>query len=798
MSSLARDLAFAWRVIVRAPAVSAAAVLTLALGIAANAAIFSVAWPVLFRPLPFPQEERLAHILLSIERDGRHGTNPISPGDYFELKGARSFERLAGFSVRMAERNLTGGTVPEQVQVGSVTEDFFAVLAVPPLLGRALDARDFAPGLRSLVLNERTWRRHFGADPAVVGSVVRMDGASWAVVGVLPSEAAIGTVDADAWTAHPLDPATARQQRSYFLAMIGRLRPGVSIRAANEELALLMRDAARRYPEMNMVGGVPVLARAEPFRERLTGPVHAVFMLLIGGAGLVLLLAAINLAGLQAARNLARRQELAVRRALGATRGQLIRHLTTETLLLSAIGGVLGLYMAALTRTGLARLAPAVAWYEITPGLTAPVVLFTIGLTAAAGLAIGVAPAVVASAARYVGSLQPRGATDSRSASRLRTVLVGVQVAMTVVLLTAASLTAASLARVLRIDPGFEAEGGIIADVRPSGSRGRQVAFFQQLVERAGALPGVERACAISEVPLDNDGHSWTFVAEGRTDAQRRGALALGVTEGCFEVLRVGLVRGRTFARTEDEPVAIVSESMARALWPDGTDPVGRRMHIGLVEGPLLTVMGVARDIRAVALESANTRQVWTPASRGWPLPQRLIVRTSTPPASLAGPLRAVLAELNPDLALANVRTFGDILGEATASRRFVLVLLGAFAAIALALCAVGVYGMMAYQVGGRRREIGIRIALGANRAHVVRTITGQPILAVGVGIGAGAAGATALSSAIASQLYEISATDPRVHLAVALFVAALAAFASWAPMRRVFRIDPVAALRAE
>jgi putative ABC transport system permease protein len=786
-------------VIRRAPAVSAAVVLTLALGIAANVAVFSVAWPVLGARLPFPDEGRLAYVLLSIDRNGRHASNPISPGDYFDLLNAQSFESLAGFNLFAAERNLAAGGDPQRVQVGSVTEEFFDVLGIPTLVGRGLDARDFAPGIRSLVLSERAWRRYFGANPNVVGTSVRMDAASWTVVGVVPAAAGIGTIDVDAWTTQPLDRASARATRSYFLAMVGRLHDGVSLAQANDELARLMRGAAERYPASNrMPSGAPLLARAESFRERLTGPVRPVFVLLIGGAALVLVLAAINLAGLQAARNLARRRELAVREALGATRLRLIRQMTIESLVLSVFGGAVGLGAAAATLAGLSQVAPAVAWYEVSPRLTPAVMFYTVALTAITGLAIGLAPAAVASAARQDGLLQVRGGTDSRRAARLRPVLIGLQVAMTVVLLIAAALTGFSLARVLGVDPGFELEQGIIADVRPQGSTSQQIAFFDRLVERAEALPGVERACAINNVPLDNDGGGMTFVAEGQTDAQRRGALPMGITEGCFDVLRIPLLGGRSFQRRETESVAIVSESMARALWPDGTDPVGSRIHMGLLAGPLFRVVGVASDIRAASLDSAETRQVWMSASRGWPMPQRIIVRTRTAPEALARPLRSLLQEMDPDLALANVRTMRDIVGEATASRRFVLVLLGAFAAIALALCAVGIYGVITYQIGQRTREIGIRVALGASRWHVVRSVARDALVGVAAGIGAGAAGALALSSVIASQLYEVSATDPRVFLAVAMFVVVLALVACLQPVRRILGLNPVAALRAE
>lgn len=799
MSGFSRDLAFALRLIRRTPLLSAAAVFTFALGIGANTAVFSVAWPVLAEPLAFPQEGRLAFVLLSVPRPSGPGANPISPGDYFDLMEARSFERLGAFNMFATERNLAGYEVAQQVRVGTVTEDFFGVLGVQPLAGRGIDQRDLAAGTQPLVLNERAWRKYFGGDPDIVGKTAHLDGQSWDIVGVMPAAATVGTIDVDAWSIQPIDRATARQRRSYFLAMVGRLRPGVTLVEANAELAVIMSSVAERYPESNKTAaGLPILARAQSFRERLTGPVRPVFLLLLGGAALVLVVAGINLAGLQLSLNLARRSELSVRRALGAPRGQLVRQLTTESLVLSLLGGAAGLAAASLTLRSLAAFAPTVAWYRVSPTLTTPMVLYTVGLTIIAGLAVGLVPAIAASRTRHVGSLQARGGTASRATARLRTTVVGAQVAMTVVLLVAATLTAASLARVLDVDPGFEIDSGLIADVSPSGSQGESIAFFDELIERVEAVPGVERACAINHVPLDNAGGGMTFVAEGKTDANMEGALPMGVSEGCFETLRIPLVRGRAFERRETESVAIVNESMAMALWPDGEDPVGRRIHMGLVAGPLFTVVGVVRDIRASALESAFTRQVWLSASRGWPQPQRLIVRSAGPPSALARPIRDVIGQLDSTLALANIRTMSDIVFGATASRRFVLVLLGGFAAIALALSAVGIYGMLVHQVGQRTREIGIRVALGAQLPDVVRTVVGHVLVGVVAGVVVGIAGALLLSSVIATQLFQMSATDPRVYVAVVSFVALVAAIACWAPTRRAVRVNPVAALRAE
>jgi putative ABC transport system permease protein len=797
MSGLLRDLGFALRLVRRTPLISAAAVLTFALGVGANAAVFSVAWPILGEALPFPDEARLTHILLSIERDSGRGTNPVSPGDYLDLRRATSFEGVAAYNLFTMPRNLAIAEEVEQIQVGSVTEAFFDVLGVTPVQGRGLQAADFEPGVASIVLRESTWKRHFGANPDVVGRPVRLDGTAWTVVGVMPDRATLGTRDVDAWQAQRVDPVTARQQQSYYLALVGRLHEGVSLDAANEELRALMLGVAEQDPAMNRLpDGTPVLARAESFRERLTGPVRPAFLLLIGGAALVLLVAGVNLAGLQVARNLARRRELTVRRALGAGRGRLIRQLTTESLLLAAAGGAAGIGAAALTLAGIRRMAPTVVWYELSPTLTADVVIFTVALTLLAGLVVGLVPAVSAAADRPVSEAATRGGTGSRAAARFRGAVVGAQIALTVVLLVAAALTGASLARVLLVDPGFDASSQLIADVQFVGPSSEAIVFYDDLVTRVEALPGVERACAISAVPLGDDSGGMTFVAEGQTDAERQGAIRLGVTDGCFDTLRMRVLAGRGFQRQETTSVAIVSESMGRSLWPDGSSPVGKRIHIGLAAGPLFEVVGVASDIRAAALESAAARQVWFSASRAWPMPQRLIVRTAVPPTDLARPIRSLLAELAPDLALANVRTMQSVLDASTASRRFVLSLLGGFALIALALCAVGVYGMLAHQVGQRRLEIGIRMALGARPPNVTVLIARQVLTGVGAGVLAGLGAAWALSSFLASQLFQMSATDPRVYGGVAVFVMIVATLAAWPPIRRATRVPPLTALR--
>ena len=795
MRNLIQDLFFGARIARRTLLISTAAVATFALGIGANAAVFSVAWPILGESLPFPEEERLAHVLLSIERESGRGSNPISPGDYLDLLRARSFESLAAYNLFTTPRNLVFGEDAQQIRVGSVTERFFDTLGVTPVHGRGLQPADFEAGANALVLAESTWRRHFGMNPDAIGRTIRLDGQHWTVVGVMPDHAMLGTVEVDAWQAQLVDPATARQQRSYFLAMIGRLADGVSLEAANRELRNLMLGVAERYPESNRLPeGMPVLAHAESFRDRLTGPVRPAFLLLIAAAALVLLVAATNLAGLQLARNVARRQEIAVRRALGASRGRVVRQMLTESLLLAGVGGLVGIGAAALTLGAIRQMAPRIVWHDIAPTLSADVVAFTVGLALLSALLVGLPPAIAASAGDHL-SDSSRGGSAGKATTRSRNLVLAAQVAVSVVLLIGAALVGGSLARVLRIDPGFAVSNALVADVRFVGESREGIAFYDDLVTRVEALPGVERACAMSLVPLDGEAGGMTFVAEGETFAERQGALRIGVTDGCFETLRMQVLAGRGFHRQETTSVAIVSESMGRALWPDES-PVGKRVHIGLETGPLFEVVGVVSDIRASSLESDATRQMWFSSSRAWPMPERLVVRSAVPPETLGASVRAVVSDIDPDLALANIHTLQDVIDDATAPRRFVLVLLGSFAVIAVALCAVGIYGVLAYQVGQRTREMGVRLALGARVANVVAAVGRQVLTAAGAGIAAGVAAAWWLSSLLTSQLYEVSATDARVYGAVALFVVAVVTIAAAPPIRRALRIEPGRALR--
>lgn len=796
MDAVLRDFSQALRGLIRAPAASAAGILTYALGIGANVAIFSVAWPALFAPLPFPEEDRLAAIWLTYPgRDNIEQINPVSVGDYNDLRTARSFSDMAAYNHFIGEVNVTAGTGPQQLQLGHVTPSFFTVMGVRPGAGRVILPSDAGAPHPLIVLNERAWRTKFGGDPTIVGRTVGVDGVPMTVAGVMPATATLGTIDVDAWTMMDVPPGRERL-RSYRLRVVARLAPGVSREAANEELSAIMGRAAVEFPDANR----HLSARAFDFREQLTGPVRTSLLVLLGGAALVLLVAGINLAGLQIARNLHRAHELGIRHALGASRFRLLSQLAAENLTLAMAGGLVAVVFATFTLRAVEQWAPSNEWHTGQMASLAAVLTFTLVLSVATGLAVALLPSWRASAAPRPESAYARGSTGSRKAARGRIAIISAQVALSVVLLVVATLVGASLARVLRIHPGFTFDQGLIADLSLPPSRydsaDSRARFFDMLLERVDALPGVTGACAINQVPLDGFSGSMTWVAEGSTEMIS--SMPKSASPGCYEVLGVPLLRGRLPAAREAERVVVISQSMVRRLWPDGSDPIGKRIHMGLQSGPLYTVVGVVGDIRNNRLEQPAGYQVWTPHSSGFPALQRLAVRAEVPPGTLAPALREILRDLDAELALANIRTMDDIVRTATASRRFTLLLLGGFAVIALVLCAVGIYGVLAHLVGQRAREIGVRRALGAGTSHITRVIAGSTGLAIVIGTAAGLLGAWALSAIVGSLLFQMSATDPRAYAAVALFVACVAALAAWPPARQAARLDPLQALRQD
>jgi putative ABC transport system permease protein len=793
MKAFFRDSLLAVRRMWTHPVVTLAAVLTFALGIGANVAMFSVAWPVLFAPLPFADEDRLTIISLTYQRGSATFKNPVSRGDYLDLRTASSFE-MAAYYRRTSQLNLTGFGAAQQITVGAVTPEFFPLLGIRPVAGSLQTSTGAGPE-NLIVLNERTWRRRFGGDTGVIGRTLRLDGTPYRVIGVAPAASGLGTVEADGWQIRAID-ASDRRRGAYFLGIVARLKSGVTLEAANAELAAIMGRAAVEFPQFNS----NLSAQAERYREQVTGPIRPTLTLLLVSASMVLLIATINLTGLQRARDLERDRERSIRRALGASSWHLARQAIAEAMALAVIGGIFGVLIALGIVSVLVAVAPSFGWHEQLPTSRFAVALYTVALTGLSGAAIALWPAWKTSRHTATHSLHTRSITASRAQMRMRSGVVATQVALTAVLLVVAALVAASQRNVLALDTGFDPTGVRVADLSlPPGSYDSTVAatkFYDALTARLKALPGVVEACVANEVPLDRGIGSMTYVPEG-TDKMVT-ALPNTITPACLDVLRLKLLAGRRMTNDEPVPSVMVSASMARALFPDGRNPIGQRVHFGVPTAYLLTIVGVVDDIRDGSLETSHGRHVWAPQSLGNFPPARLLVQYRSDRVFDDHALRAAVTDLTPDVALARPRSLTDVVLRATSNRRFVLFLLSGFAGVAVLLCGVGLYGLLAHAVGQRTREIGIRMALGARSGQVLRLLLWQISIAVGLGIAAGLFGARALSGFVGALLYGITPTDTVIYVGVAALVTVITALSIWPPSRRALRIDPRTAMGSE
>jgi putative ABC transport system permease protein len=806
-SDLWNDLRFAVRVLRRQPGFTVVVLLTLMLGIGANTAIFTVVDAALLRPLPYREPERLVH-LWETQRGDVSDRSEASYPDFLDWRSqSRAFTAIEGYD----PTNLTvagDGTEPLMLQGARVTPGFFPMLGVTPALGRVFVPEDLVGGGAPVVLTYQFWQRRLGGERAIGRSLI-LDRRPFTVIGVLPRDFHFAPVgDPELWL--PIDPGAGRasERFNHWLNVVARLKPGVAVASARADLSAVMRHLGAAYPETNAGRDVAVV----PLREAIVGAVRPTLLVLFGAVGCVLLVACVNVAGLMLARSAARGREIAVRSALGADRSRIIRQLLVESALLAVVGGMLGAVAAQLG----VRLIVAALPAEITSGMPylqtlsvdGATLAYAAGLAVAAGLLSGLAPALYVSRPSTAELLRRGRGGGGGARPRLRGALVAAEVALTMVLLVAAGLMTRSLGQLLRIDAGFDAEQVLTARVALAGaaydSAERQQQFFETLIARVRAHPEVRAAGAVRNLPLAGGGTN-TFRVEGLPapdPAHRPEAMMRGVAGDYFRAMAIRLVAGRAFTnhdRADTPPVLVVSAGLARRLFGDATRAIGQRVRFYAFPESAWTIVGVVGDVKTGRLDADAPPTIYYTHLQGAENRMSIVARTAGDPATLAGVVRREVRALDPTVPVYNVHTMEQQVARSPAvfARRLPLRLVGAFAVAALALAVVGIYGLVAYTVAQRTQELGIRIALGAQRRNILALVVREGALLAAVGVSIGLVVALWATRMLGSLLYGVGAADPLTYATVAALLGGIALAASYVPARRAARVDPMVALRA-
>ena len=802
MGDLVQDLRYGLRLLLRNPGFALAAIVSLALGIGANTAIFSVVNTVLLRPLPYPDVDR---VMMVWDSNPSRGWDQfaVSPGNYVDWEARQTaFEALVALRTRSLV--LTGHDEPERLSGLLATAQFFDLTGTPPVLGRAFTAHDFEAGAEHVVvLTDALWKRRFGGRQDILGSPLTLGDEAYTVIGVLPPQSSLPT-GAELLAPLVLTADERQHHGAHYLLAMGRLKSGMTTAAATSA----MRDLARQIEAEHKDSNTGWTVRLVPIYEAVVGGIRPALLVLALAVGVVLLIACANVANLLLARAATRRGEIAVRAALGAGRGRLIRQLLTESLLLSLCGGAFGLLLGTWAVDLIKTLQPGTLPRAQSLAVDGRVLLFTLGVSIVTGLLFGAAPGVLLSRASLQGTLQQVGrGVRGRLSQRMRGLLVAAQVAMSLVLLVAAGLQIRSLARLLTVDPGFDPANVLTFKIALPDRRypddARQAAFYERALADLKTLPGVVSAAAVTSVPISDDDLIFSFTVEGRPPAppeEERSANWYAVSPDYFGTLRIPLVRGRLFTDADAAAtprVALINETMARRIFP-GQDPLGQRLRMGVDGQVVREIVGVVGDVRHYGLDQPVTMQMYEPcAQRPWSA-MTLLLRVAARPDTLAPAARRAVLAIDPGQPVSEVRTLQAIVDLSTAQRRFTLVLLALFALVALLLASVGLYGVVAYSVTQRTHEIGVRMALGAQRGEILALVLWQGMGMTLWGVLAGLVGATALARVMSGLLFGVSARDPLTFAATVVILTCVALGATYVPARRATRVEPTSALRYE
>jgi putative ABC transport system permease protein len=809
LADLLQDVRYGLRTLAKNPGFTTIAILALALGIGANSAIFSVVDAVLLRPLPFKNPTQLVMLWENAAHLGFPRDTP-SPANFLDWqKQATGFTGMAAMSERSF--NLTGLGEPERLEGRRVSANLFDLLGVSARLGRTFVPEDDKPATHVVLLSHSLWQRRFGSDPGAIGRALTLNGESYTVVGVMPPFVQLPGFENrndQLWVPIAFPAKEATERGNHFLEVIARLKPGVTLKQAQAEMDTIATRLEKQYPTYNTRRGAVVV----PLHEQVVGEIRTALLILLGAVAFVLLIACANVANLLLARAAVRQKEIALRLALGASRSRLTRQFLTESVLLALFGGALGLLLALAGIQVLKTLIPVTIAQVETITIDGRVLVFTLVVALMTGIAFGLVPAIQGSHFNLNDTLKEggRGSGGGSKGNRIRGLLVIGEVAVSFVLLIGAGLLINSFLHLRNLDPGFRSDHLLTMKVNLSAvkypDRERRAAFFDEVMRRVRELPGVQSAAVAGNLPLTYNGDSMNISVEGVPDPppdQQPDVIFRAIGPGYFATMAIPIVRGRDFADQDNgdsKDVVIISEKTAQQFWP-GQDPIGKRLKPGssTSNSPWREVIGIVKDVRQNDFVASPKRQMYFTYRQLKNIPANaLVVRTSIEPMSLAAPVRNAIWSVDKDQTVADIDTMDHIVAEAVARQRFSMLLLGLFAALALLLASIGIYGVMSYSVAQRTREIGIRIALGARRADVLRMTVKQALKLVGVGMMIGLAAAFLLTRVLASLLFGVSATDPITFIGISVVLLAVAILASYVPALRATRVDPIVALRAQ
>ena len=806
MHSLLRDLRFAVRSLLKRPALTIIAIVTLAIGIGANSAIFSTINALLLKPLPFPDPERVVALWDKVPSRGVE-RNEVTVANYLDWRAQnKSFEQLGIY--RWWSTNLTGADSPERVQGFQVTPNFLDVVGVKPMMGRGFSAEEDQPGKDAVaLLTYSLWQRRFGADPNIVNKTIATNGVARTVIGVMPPEFNYPK-GGEIYAPLAITPELARSRGNHSYLAIGRLKPGISLQSAQADLDVIASQLEKQYPEENTGRGVVIY----PILEDTVRMYSTALWVMMAAVGFVLLIGCANVANLMLARATGRQREIALRAALGASRFRIIRQLLTESVLLGVLGGALGILVAYwgvdAIRTAspgeAARFAPG--WNHL--GINLPVLAFTLLLSVLSGVLFGLAPAWQLSRPDLNTALKEGGRQGASGSHRLRGLLVVSEVALSLMLLISAGLLIRSFLQLVKTDPGFNADSlltmNLVLPAAKYKDEPQRAAFYSELIRRVEGLPGVESAAAVNHLPLGGSNSSTSFLVEGLAEpppGQEYGGRYRVCTPNYFKTMGIAVLKGRAFTdqdRAGAPPVIIVNETLARKYWPN-TDAIGKRMRYTgpLAENPWMQVVGVVKDVKH-EMSLPITEDFYIPHAQDAWQSMVLVAKTKVEPAAMAAPIRQQVWSMDKDQPVFDVHTMREVRAISLALYSFSSVMLSIFAGVALLLAAIGIYGVMSYAVTQRTQEIGIRMALGARGMDVLKLVVRNGMALALIGVAVGLAGAYALTRLLGSLLVGVKPTDVVTFSTVTFGLLLIALLACFIPARRATKVDPMVALRYE